>query len=204
MPQLNLRIEDMTCIHCAKRVEMALRRIAGVGEAHVNLAEKTATVDYDAEQTGAMELSNAVRDEGFTPGVTRTRMAVEGMRCASCVSQVESALPTTPGVVSASVNSVAAEVYIEYRPALAAPANGTDMMVAEIKQARAQVNPGSRNRQVLAAAMTRFGCCDANEAPSLVQALLQRGRAQGTTGHVLRMVLFAPRGLHRRARRVCR
>lgn len=118
MQQLSLTIEGMTCIHCAKRVEVALRRVSGVGKAHVNLAEKTATVDYDAEQTGATALAHAVREEGFTPGATRTRMAVQGMRCASCVTQVESALNNTPGVVSSAVNSATAEVDIEYRPAL--------------------------------------------------------------------------------------
>ncbi len=68
------------------------------------------------------------------------------------------------------------------------------MIVAEVKQGKAQVNPGSRDRQALAAALTRFGCCGATEAPSLVRALLQHGRAQGESDHVIRMVLFASRG----------
>lgn len=82
----------------------------------------------------------------------------------------------------------------EADPALECPDRGADMIVAEIKQGRARVNPGSRNRQVLAAALTRFGCCDAAEAASLVKALLQHGRAQGRAGHIIRMVLFASRG----------
>lgn len=82
----------------------------------------------------------------------------------------------------------------ETDPALACPDSGADMIVAEIKQGRAQVNPGSRNRQVLAAALTRFGCCEAAEAPGLVKALLQHGRAQDSAGHAIRMVLFASRG----------
>lgn len=118
MQQLSLAIEDMTCIHCAKRVEVALRRVAGVGKARVNLAEKIATVEYDPEQTGVAVMAAAVREEGFMPGKTKTRVAVKGMRCASCVTQVEGALKKTPGVVSASVNSATAEAEIEYRPAL--------------------------------------------------------------------------------------
>ncbi len=90
--------------------------------------------------------------------------------------------------------SVTGPVVVEPDPALACPADGTDMIVAEIKQGRAQVNPGARNHKVLAAALTRFGCCAAAEAPGLVQTLLSRGRAQGETGHVIRMVLFASRG----------
>jgi hypothetical protein len=79
-------------------------------------------------------------------------------------------------------------------PVLASPADRTDMIVAEVKQGRAQVNPAARNHQVLAAALARFGCCDAAEGPALVQALLQDGRARGGEGHEIRMVLFASRG----------
>ena len=86
--------------------------------------------------------------------------------------------------------------------ALECPHDRTDMIVAEVKQGRAQVNAGARNRHVLAAALVRFGCCGDEEAPSLVQALLQHGRAQGKSEHIVRMVLFAssgaraPRGWH--------
>ena len=45
------------------------------------------------------ELLGAVREEGFEPGPAKLRMAVKGLRCASCVSQVEGALQRTPGVV---------------------------------------------------------------------------------------------------------
>ena len=89
---------------------------------------------------------------------------------------------------------VSGPVAVHTDPALASPRDGTDMIVAEIKQGRAQVNPGSRNRHVLAAALTRFGCCESAAAPSLVQALLQDGHAKDDTGHVIRMVLFASRG----------
>lgn len=117
MQQFNLTIENMTCMQCARRVEIALRRLAGVTKAHVKFSDKTATLDFDPEVTSVRALAKAVRDEGFEVGATRTRMAVEGMRCASCVSQVESALMRTPGVASASVNSATAEVDIAYRPA---------------------------------------------------------------------------------------
>jgi hypothetical protein len=89
---------------------------------------------------------------------------------------------------------VSGPVAVNPDPALASPPDGTDMIVAEVKQGRAQVNPGSRNRHVLAAALTRFGCCESAAAPGLVEALLQDGCARDDTGHVIRMVLFASRG----------
>ncbi len=87
-------------------------------------------------------------------------------------------------------------------PVLDSPTDKTDMIVAEVKQGRAHVNPGSRDAHVLAAALTRFGCCNEGEAASLVQALLRHGRARCERQHVIRMVLFAshgasaPRGWH--------
>lgn len=118
MQQLNLNIENMTCVQCARRIEIALRQLAGVSKAQVKFADRTATVDFDPKVVGVGALARAVREEGFAVGAARTRMAVKGMRCASCVTQVETALTRTPGVVSASVNSATAEVDIAYRPAM--------------------------------------------------------------------------------------
>jgi len=109
---------------------------------------------------------------------------------------------TPEGTRDGSKTHVSGPVAAHCDPVLGAPADATDMIVAEIKQGRAQVNPAARDRQVLAAALARFGCCHAGEAPDLVQELLQHGRARGESQHVIRMVLFAshgdsaPRGWH--------
>lgn len=79
-------------------------------------------------------------------------------------------------------------------PALACPPGATDMLVAEVKQGKAFVNPATRDPLVLGAALARFGCCLPEESPELVRALLRRGRAQSDLGHTVRMVLFASRG----------
>lgn len=99
-----------------------------------------------------------------------------------------------PGRERKAGGKVSGPVSIYTDPALECPKDRTDMIVAEVKQGRAQVNPGSRNRHALAATLARFGCCGASEAPGMVQALLQHGRAQGESDHVVRMVLFASRG----------
>ena len=43
-PALRLSIEGMTCASCVGRVEKALKKVAGVLEAEVNLATETARV----------------------------------------------------------------------------------------------------------------------------------------------------------------
>jgi len=78
--------------------------------------------------------------------------------------------------------------------ALACPQQGTDMIVAEVKQGRARVNPASRNPKVLGAALTRFGCCDPADAERVVSELLQQGHTKLMHGHKIRMVLFASTG----------
>jgi len=116
MATLSLAIDGMTCVHCTKRVQVALRRVHGVSRARVNLMENLAMIDYDPAQTSTATLLKAVREEGFAPGPAKLRMAVKGLRCASCVSQVEGALCRTPGVVDANLNVATSEVDIEYQP----------------------------------------------------------------------------------------
>ena len=116
--QLRFIIDDITCMHCVERVEKAIGAVSGVRRAIVNLGEKMATVEYDSDVSDVQQIIGAVREEGYTPGASKTRLAVKGMRCASCVSSVEDTLKRTPGVISASVNVATAEADIEYRPAL--------------------------------------------------------------------------------------
>ena len=82
MATLSLSIDGMTCMHCTKRVQVALRRVHGVSKARVNLMENLAMIDYDPEQTTTATLLKAVREEGFEPGPAKLRMAVKGLRCA--------------------------------------------------------------------------------------------------------------------------
>lgn len=116
MATLSLSIDGMTCMHCVKRVQVALRRRPGVSKARVNLLEKLAVVDYDPGQIGPKDLLEAVKEEGFQPGPAKLRMSVKGLRCASCVTQVESALTSTAGVISATVNVATSVADIEYQP----------------------------------------------------------------------------------------
>jgi len=79
-------------------------------------------------------------------------------------------------------------------PLLGGPEVGTDMIVAEVKQGRAFVNPATHDPAVLAAVLTRFGCCQDGESRQLVQQLQRDGTATSEMGHTVRMVLFAARG----------
>ena len=95
---IDLQIGGMTCASCVMRVEKALRKVAGVQEATVNLATEQAQVKADATVT-ADALAAAVRQAGYEVASTDFTLQVEGMTCASCVGRVEKALLKVPGVI---------------------------------------------------------------------------------------------------------
>jgi Cu+-exporting ATPase len=63
-------VTGMSCAGCAANIERALRKVAGVRKAVVNLATGRATVLFDASAVGRRELAKAVRDAGY--GVAAT------------------------------------------------------------------------------------------------------------------------------------
>lgn len=65
MEKINLKVEGMSCGHCQAAVEKALKGVAGVQSAEVDLASKTVTVVYDPGQTGQDALKTAVTNAGY-------------------------------------------------------------------------------------------------------------------------------------------
>jgi Au+-exporting ATPase len=85
------------------RVEKALRAVPGVENATVNLATERA----DVAMSGRLDrqaLVRGIEEAGYSVPSAATELAIDGMTCASCVGNVERALKTVPGVVSATVN----------------------------------------------------------------------------------------------------
>ncbi len=60
-----ITVEGMHCGHCKQAVEGAVRELAGVTEAFVDLAAKTLTVTFDEGITALAEIEEAVEDQGF-------------------------------------------------------------------------------------------------------------------------------------------
>ncbi len=59
-----LKVSGMSCAHCSRRVESALKDIAGVTSATVDLLAGTASVDCD-EGVSRETLAEAVREAGY-------------------------------------------------------------------------------------------------------------------------------------------
>ncbi len=64
MGETVLSINGMSCDHCKKAVEQAIRKVPGVTDARVDLARKRAVYTGDADPEAVAE---AVRDAGYEP-----------------------------------------------------------------------------------------------------------------------------------------
>ncbi|MEK7820085.1 MAG: copper ion binding protein, partial [Pseudomonadota bacterium] len=113
---LTLPIGGMTCPHCPPAIEKALRNVGGVIAAHVNLAGKTAHVDYDPSRARITDLLRAIRSAGYTAGTATLRVPIENMHCSSSVTHIERALKTTSGVLDARASLATSAVDVEYQP----------------------------------------------------------------------------------------
>ena len=60
-----IKIEGMSCSHCAGKVENSLKAIKGVKEANVDLESKKATVRMRTDVENEM-LKNAVEELGYS------------------------------------------------------------------------------------------------------------------------------------------
>ncbi len=63
---LTVPVEGMTCASCVVRVEKALKEVAGVSGASVNLATEKATVSFDSGLVSIEDLARAVGEEGYS------------------------------------------------------------------------------------------------------------------------------------------
>lgn len=111
---ITIPITGMTCATCATRVEKALSKAGGVGEANVNFASEKATVAYNESSMSPEALIKTIEDAGYGAAVEQVSFGVTGMTCASCVGRVEKALKSVPGVLEANVNLASEKASVKY------------------------------------------------------------------------------------------
>lgn len=58
-------VEGMSCATCEVAVRSALKRVNGVASAHVSVATKNATVDYDPAKTNPDQIVAAINSTGY-------------------------------------------------------------------------------------------------------------------------------------------
>ena len=65
MKTTRLKVNGMTCGHCASTVEKALRNQTGVRNASVDLDSGTAEVEYDERAVVPEQMIAAIEEEGY-------------------------------------------------------------------------------------------------------------------------------------------
>lgn len=82
------------------------------------------------------------------------------------------------------------ETITKVDPALHPPDHCMDMLIVEVKEGKAQLNRGGRNRSVLRTALTRFGVFEPDDGQAIIDSLLDTGTAITKDGPQVRLVAF--------------
>lgn len=114
MTEFDLPVHGMTCAACAGRVERALRKVEGVENASVNLANERVRVH--APEGSLPILQQAITRAGYSVPTESLELDITGMTCASCVNRIERALRKVPGVNTVSVNLASEQAHVELIP----------------------------------------------------------------------------------------
>ncbi|WJS83470.1 heavy metal translocating P-type ATPase [Paracoccus sp. TOH] len=135
-----LTVTGMSCASCVGRVEKALAAVPGIQNPQVNLATGRAHFHIDTPEALPRAVE-ALAKAGYPAESRQTRLAVEGMSCASCVGRVEKALAAMPGVSAAQVNLATGTATIHHSPAVA-PQALADTVSAKGYPAQVQAEAG--------------------------------------------------------------
>ncbi|MCX7770601.1 MAG: heavy metal translocating P-type ATPase [Proteobacteria bacterium] len=110
-------IEGLHCASCVARVEDKLNSLKGIKSANVNLATKTALIEYDENLITPLQMKEAVDSIGYIFKIIKTKSVVVkigGLHCASCVSKLENSLKSQLGILEANVNLATNKAFITF------------------------------------------------------------------------------------------
>ena len=143
-----VRVDGMVCTSCVQLIETSISKEEGVHGVRVSLAGQEAVVEFDPALISAQDIASAIDDMGFeaecrsthtvkdvlphslfihhedTHNISRDTeeksvdIAVEGMVCQSCVSNIQSNVSTVSGVRGISVSLADKTASITYDSAL--------------------------------------------------------------------------------------
>ena len=115
MSTITLHINGMSCASCVRRIEQVLDKATGISSAEVNLASETARLEFaDPRQLGPA--CEALDKAGYGVTTEQRQLSISEMTCASCVSRVEEALLSVPGVLGAQVNLASEQARVTLLP----------------------------------------------------------------------------------------
>lgn len=119
---IQYRVENMRCGHCAGRIKKALTAKEGVGEVSFDMEKKVVTIAYDADKVSTKALAAAITEIKFTPTAYSKSEVIERvasykasqMRCGGCAKRVKTNIGAVAGVKTVDVDLETKSVKITY------------------------------------------------------------------------------------------
>ena len=103
----NFRIEGMTCVSCAKRIEKVISKTDGVLNCNVNFANENIIINYD-ENFNFDLLNKKINSMGYKileqSYTKEINFRIEGMTCVSCARRIEKSISKKDGIENILVN----------------------------------------------------------------------------------------------------
>lgn len=115
--KLDIPITGMSCVACAQAIERALKKQEAISSVNVNFVTQRATIELK-EKVPVEKIVETIRSIGYGVLTSKVTLFIKGMSCASCVVQVEKAIKSVYGVISANANLSTGKVVVEYIPTL--------------------------------------------------------------------------------------
>ena len=120
--RIDLPVLGMSCASCAANIQRGLSQIKGVDKANVNFATSKATIYFDPDLVKSEDFISLIQKSGYDVETSEINIPVQGMKCASCVNNIEKNLKQTKGVLKASANLATERVKVEFLPTETNPA----------------------------------------------------------------------------------
>ena len=117
-------LDNLSCAHCASKIEAKVSGLEGVHSANVNFATKKLTIEIDdikkvedplrtvTDIVNHIESKVKVREK-INRSVLKKEILLEGLTCANCASKIERESNNVDGVKSAVVDFVATKLILE-------------------------------------------------------------------------------------------
>ncbi len=87
--KITFSVEGMSCAACSQAVENTLADTDGISEASVNINTEKATISYNPESIGFVDLEEIVDKSGYKLKKRKVELPIAGMSCSSCAQAIE-------------------------------------------------------------------------------------------------------------------
>jgi len=121
--KVTLKIKGIHCAGCIKAIQSYLSDIDGISKCEVNLANESASIEFDQSKVSIDDIEKAIEDIGYSIAYERLMLKVLGLKDANDAYMLENRLRGLEGVKDASVNHTNSYILIEYNPSIVTQAS---------------------------------------------------------------------------------